>query len=129
MPRAGRVSEAQFEKGLTYSEKEFKKPIDILKGEWSVADSSTLQRKQETLRTGAEGSYFIQIISLSTQSQAKKFIQKIKKTHPQTSFFIRKRGNYWAVWVGRFQNRGEAKRAITSVWAKKFPDAWIVRKK
>jgi len=123
------ASNEQFEKGLTYSEQEFKKPIDILQGEWAPTDSSRIQAESKTLQTKIQGNYFIQIISLSTQRQTKKFIRKIKKAHPQSNFFVRQRGKYWAVWVGRFQNRRDAQKALASTWVKKFPDAWIVHEK
>ncbi|NOY76864.1 MAG: SPOR domain-containing protein [Calditrichaeota bacterium] len=123
------VSDEQFEKGLTTSEQEFRKPIDILQGEWSPADSSDSQAESKTRRTHVQGNYFIQIISLSTPRQAKRFVRTMKKLYPQAAFFIRQRGKYWAVWVGRFRNRKDAQKALASTWVKKFPDAWVVHEK
>ncbi len=126
-PPVRHASEAQFEKGLTYSEKEFQKPIDILQGEWAPVDSLKASSKVESQPT--QGNFFIQIISLSTQNQAQQFIRKIKKIYPRKHFFMRKRGKYWAVWVGRFQNREAAQKALASIWMKRFPDAWIIHEK
>jgi len=126
-PPVRHASDEEFEKGLTYSEQEFRKPIDILQAEWAPTDSLTASSKRESPRI--QGNFFIQIISLSTQNQAQEFIRELKKRHPQTHFFVRKRGKYWAVWIGRFQNREAAQKALISVWVKRFPDAWIIREK
>ena len=128
-PPVQRVSEAQFERGLTISEQEFKKPIDILQGEWNPQDLSTAQVETKKHQEHGQGNYFIQILSVSTKEQARQFVEKIKKSQPDAEYFVRKRGKFWAVWVGRFQNRKMAKKALISIWSKRFHDAWIVRGK
>ena len=124
-PPSPGVPEAQYEKGLRFSEKEFHTPIDILQGEWNPADSS----RKKTISTPeiVTGNFRIQIISLGTQKQARAFQNRMEKHFPGTRFFVLQRGKYWAVQVGPFPTRRAAIQALQSTWRKQFPDAWIVR--
>ncbi len=124
-PPSPGVPESQYENGLRFSEKEFRKPIDILQGEWKPTDSS---RKEAISPSPIAGGIFrIQIISLKTEKHARTFQSRMAKEFPETRFFVLRRGKYWAVQVGPFATREAAVRALQSTWRKRFPDAWIVR--
>ncbi len=120
------VPEAQYEKGLRFSEKEFSQPIDILKGEWNPADSNSKNPAPLLQQPEKSGGFRIQIISLGSQKQAQLFKKQMEKRYPHARFFVLRRGKYWAVQVGPFATRAAAARALQSIWRKKFPDAWIV---
>ncbi len=127
MPPSPGVPEAQYEKGLRFSEKEYSQPIDILKGVWNPADSAREQSLFAPENPSVPDRFRIQIILLGSKKRALAFQNRIKKQFPQSHFFVLRRGKYWAVQVGPFATRVDAARTLKSTWRKKFPDAWIVR--
>ncbi len=128
-PPAPGVPEAQYEKGLRFSEKNFAQPIDILQGVWNPADSAVHPETPGAKSAVRRGSFRIQIISLKSAKQAKRFRQRMQEKFPHSHFFVLKRGKFWAVQVGAFATRSEASRALKSTWRRQFPDAWIVPSK
>ncbi|GBD92798.1 sporulation related domain protein [bacterium BMS3Abin05] len=128
-PVPQRPSDAEFEKGLTTSEEEFKVPIDILKGVWNPADTASLSRQKRVAEKAHPAKFFIQIISVRSKNRAVNFVALKKRRNRRIKFYIKKRGNFWAVQIGDFQTREAAEKALKAVWQKKYPDAWIVKSK
>jgi len=90
----------------------------------SKSDSLSVAEKQ-TPAVAATYKYTIQVMAVTNESKAQSRVKQLIETFRYPVFYIRT-GSVFKLFVGKFQSREKAEKALKEVRANEYPDAWLV---
>ncbi len=69
--------------------------------------------------------YTIQVLAVSDEGRAQSRVKQLIEQFPYPAFY-KKSGTVFKLYVGKFQTREAADRALKEIRANEYPDAWLV---
>ncbi len=93
----------------------------------SFPDSGAPAQERATPSAPVEKSYkyTIQVLAVSDESRAQSRVKQLIEQFPYPAFY-KKSGDVFKLYVGKFQTRDAADKALKDVRANDYPDAWLV---